>query len=77
VTPAVHYRLQEANCKVRSDKYLSINTLRKGDALSPFLFNLALEYAISRVQAKQEGFKLNGRSACGVNSDMTLLSGDV
>jgi hypothetical protein len=47
--------LNETYSKVRIDKHLSdsfpfLNGLKQGDALSPQLFNFALEYAIRKVR---------------------------
>jgi hypothetical protein len=50
--------------------------LKQGDALSPVLFNFALDYAIKKVQENQVGLKLNGTHQLLVFADVVNLLGD-
>jgi sorting nexin-29 len=52
--------------------------LKQGDALSPLLFNFALEYAIRRIQVNQDGLKLKGtHQLMAYADDVNILGGSV
>jgi hypothetical protein len=61
-----------------SDIFPTGKGLKQGDALSPLLFNFALEYVIRMVQVKQDGLKLNGtHQFLGYADDVNMLEGSV
>jgi hypothetical protein len=63
-------------CKYFSDNFPIQSGLKQGDALSPLLFNSALEYAIRKMGENQVGLKLNGTHQLLAYADEVNLFGD-
>jgi hypothetical protein len=63
-------------------KFIEVNgfpiqdVVKQGAALSPLLFNVALEYAIRKAQENRVGLKLNGTHQLQAYADDMNLVGD-
>jgi hypothetical protein len=61
-----------------SDTFPFENGLKQGVALGPLLFNVLLEYAITKVQENTMGLKLKGTSPpLAYADDMNLLGDNI
>jgi hypothetical protein len=61
---------------IGSDRFVTQNGLKQGDALLPLLSNFALEHAIRKVQENQVGLKLNWTHQLLAYADDVNLLGD-
>jgi len=70
--------LIETYSRVLVDRFPIRNGLKQGDALSPMLFNFALDYTIRRVRVNQDGLKLNGtHQLLAYANDINILGGSI
>jgi len=65
-------------CKNLFDMFPVKNSLKQGDALSTFLFNFALDHAITGVKVNENSLKLNVTRTLLVYADeVNMLGGNV